>query len=50
MEVTTGPLGQGFGNSVGMAIAERYLRSRFGADVMDHHVFVIAGDGCMEEG
>jgi transketolase len=50
IEVTTGPLGQGFGNSVGMAIAERYLRSRFGADVMDHHTFVIAGDGCMEEG
>ena len=38
--MTTGPLGQGFGNSVGMAIAERYLRARFGADVMDHHTFV----------
>jgi transketolase len=50
VEVTTGPLGQGFGNSVGMAIAERALRSRFGSDVTDHHVFVIAGDGCMQEG
>ncbi|MDQ1422766.1 MAG: transketolase [Acidimicrobiaceae bacterium] len=50
VEVTTGPLGQGFGNSVGMAIAERALRSRFGTEVADHHVFVIAGDGCMQEG
>jgi transketolase len=50
VEVTTGPLGQGFGNSVGMAIAERYLRSRFGSAVMDHHTFVIAGDGDFEEG
>src|SRR5262245_61373223 len=50
VEVTTGPLGQGFANSVGMAIAERWLRSRFGADVSDHHIFVIASDGDFEEG
>ena len=50
IEVTTGPLGQGLGNSVGMAIAERELRARFGADVQDHHTFAIAGDGCLQEG
>jgi transketolase len=50
IEVTTGPLGQGFANSVGMAIAERVLRARFGTDVVNHHVFTIAGDGCMQEG
>ena len=50
VEVTTGPLGQGFANGIGMGIAEANLRERFGPDVVDHHVFVIAGDGCLEEG
>jgi transketolase len=50
VEVTTGPLGQGLADSVGMAIAERELRSRFGADVQDHFTFAIAGDGCLQEG
>jgi transketolase len=50
IEVTTGPLGQGLGDSVGMAIAEQSLRTRFGSEVMDHHTFVIAGDGCLQEG
>ena len=50
VEVTTGPLGQGFANAVGMGIAERYLRSRFSPEVCDHHTFVICSDGDLEEG
>lgn len=50
VDVTTGPLGQGVANGVGMGVAERWLRTQYGAEVCDHHTYVIAGDGCFEEG
>ena len=50
VEVTTGPLGQGFANGIGIGLAEANLRERFGPGVTDHHVFVVCGDGCLQEG
>ena len=50
IEITTGPLGQGVASGVGMGVAERFLRARFGADLVDHQTFVVCGDGCLEEG
>jgi len=50
IETTTGPLGQGFANGVGMAMAERFLRERYGAEVMDHQIYAICSDGDLMEG
>jgi transketolase len=50
IETTTGPLGQGLGNAVGMALAERLMNAQFGDSAVDHRTYAIVGDGCLMEG
>ena len=50
IETTTGPLGQGLATSVGMALSEKLMAKKFGSDLVDHFTYVIAGDGCLQEG
>jgi len=50
IEITTGPLGQGIANAMGMAVAEAYQRARFGAQLVNHYTYAFVGDGCLQEG